>query len=204
MMTKEERRVYGKVWWAKNRDRVLAKAKANNEQRRERDRNRSGEAKAKQKAYFKAYYAEHREEIIARVLAREKADPERRRLESLKWQHANKEKREQSTRSYREANPDKVKATRKAWYNAHYKRWAAYAGVRRSRLIQRTPAWADFNEIAKVYEACPEGCHVDHIIPLVGKTVSGLHVHYNLQYLPATENLRKSNKMPTNITKAAA
>lgn len=59
----------------------------------------------------------------------------------------------------------------------------------------RTPKWVDLNEILHFYANCPFGHHVDHIIPLRGKIdgrpVTGLHVLYNLQYLPADENRRK-------------
>jgi hypothetical protein len=65
---------------------------------------------------------------------------------------------------------------------------------RRAAKLQRTPAWADLEAIKQFYLNCPKGYHVDHIVPLQGVNVSGFHVLNNLQYLSASENLRKSNK----------
>jgi hypothetical protein len=64
----------------------------------------------------------------------------------------------------------------------------------RAMRLQRLPSWADKSSIKEFYLNCPDGYHVDHIIPLKGKYISGLHVLGNLQYLPAAENLSKSNK----------
>lgn len=70
----------------------------------------------------------------------------------------------------------------------------AMSSARRAAKLQRTPKWADLDAIADFYVSRPEGYHVDHIIPLQGEKVSGLHVLENLQYLPAVENVRKHNK----------
>ncbi len=64
----------------------------------------------------------------------------------------------------------------------------------RCSKLYRTPKWADITSIAEFYLNCPAGYHVDHIIPLQGDIVCGLHVITNLQYLPASDNLSKSNK----------
>lgn len=64
---------------------------------------------------------------------------------------------------------------------------------RKAAKLQRIPLWVDLEAIDAFYLACPDGMHVDHIVPLQGDNVSGLHVLNNLQYLEASENLSKSN-----------
>ncbi|NBT97521.1 MAG: hypothetical protein EBT43_06880 [Methylocystaceae bacterium] len=82
--------------------------------------------------------------------------------------------------------------------------YAAHTAKRRAALLQRTPKWLtdqDFADIKKFYALAHELSqaygflwHVDHIIPLQGKTVSGLHVVDNLQIIPANVNIAKNNK----------
>jgi len=74
-----------------------------------------------------------------------------------------------------------------------YRRELKRAVSRRVRIA--TPKWSDRAAVSLFSSACPEGYHIDHIVPLRGKSVCGLHVLENLQYLPAQENMRKSNKV---------
>jgi hypothetical protein len=74
--------------------------------------------------------------------------------------------------------------------STYYKEKAAR---RRAKKLERTPKWADLDKIKQIYDECPPGFHVDHIIPLQGKLVSGLHTPENLQYLSKEENLAKGN-----------
>jgi len=70
---------------------------------------------------------------------------------------------------------------------------------RNASKMNRTPQWADLKKINLVYKNCPKGMHVDHIIPLQGKLVSGLHVHNNLQYLTPVENAKKETVMLSEL-----
>lgn len=73
---------------------------------------------------------------------------------------------------------------------------------RYARLLRATPNWACKESIKDVYEIrdvmnalCEtKNFHVDHVIPLAGEKVCGLHVAGNLEVIEDKENLRKSNK----------
>lgn len=90
------------------------------------------------------------------------------------------------------------------WKKLNRDKVNALANKRRAMQIQRTPHWlsreqlrdiADFYTIAQMFRMYTgEQYHVDHIVPLQGKKVSGLHVPWNLQVLPAIENIAKNNK----------
>ena len=87
--------------------------------------------------------------------------------------------------------------------SALYKEYrCVYMGTRRKRFRQATPLWltkSHMEYIERIYKAArdlrwEDEMHVDHIIPLNGKDVCGLHVPWNLQLLTKEENLRKGNK----------
>jgi excisionase family DNA binding protein len=70
--------------------------------------------------------------------------------------------------------------------------------TRRDRIARATPVWADLAAIDAIYarrrrETLRTGIphHVDHIVPIDGRTVSGLHVHGNLRVIPARDNVRR-------------
>ena len=64
----------------------------------------------------------------------------------------------------------------------------AMSARQRAKRLLRFPDWVDEKAINEIYENCPEGHDVDHIVPLLGKKVSGLHIPENLQYLPSYIN----------------
>ena len=103
----------------------------------------------------------------------------------------------------RRADPVKRKKQNEAQLRCYYKNKPAYRAAwakYKAAKVSQTPSWANEQLIAAYYKEAKRleeltgiQFHVDHIIPLQGEMVSGLHVESNLQLLPAHENLGKSN-----------
>ncbi len=128
------------------------------------------------------------------------------------WYAKNREKQLAKGKIYYQNNQEKQAQLNKQnyienkeRYNEQSKRWrtnnphAMTAHTRHYNLskLKRTPLWSNKNAISKFYRNCPNGKSVDHIHPLHGKLISGLHVLRNLQYLTKSENSEKSNKFNT-------
>ena len=121
------------------------------------------------RAACRAVYQRHREKHVAlkrRWKAENRPKPEQR------------EKSRVYTNAWRAANPEKVREQ---------------VRLRQTVLRRATPPWVDMRAIKTFYANRPPGHHVDHIEPLQGKDRSGLHVPWNLQYLPIEVSLRKYN-----------
>lgn len=100
---------------------------------------------------------------------------------------------------FRERHPERPRQWAKRWRDENRAQWLAngkQAWIRRYAMIGGQKIAAAYSkQIKEIYDRCPEGHHVDHIVPLRGKGVNGLHVPWNLQYLPANENRRKGNRL---------
>jgi len=108
------------------------------------------------------------------------------------------EKGARQQRQRRLRNPEPIRALERKHgrlkRQRHPERKNAEVRRRQTAKIQRTPPWADLKGIQWFYEDCPEGYEVDHVAPLRGKNVCGLHILSNLQYLPKEENRLKGCK----------
>lgn len=132
----------------------------------------------KQKETAKIYYQNNKEKINKRT---------------RKNQQNNKEKYNALNRAWVARNKERAKACRKAWAQKNNKKLNYFSAKRRAEIINATPKWANLKEIKKIYESCPDGYQVDHIVPLNSKFVCGLHVEANMQYLTPKDNVAKKN-----------
>jgi len=96
------------------------------------------------------------------------------------------------------------KCITKLWQQRNKSKCAFYTSQRRALLLKATPSWLseehlnliliEYDLAAWCTKVTQQKYEVDHIVPLQGKTVCGLHVPWNLQVLPKIDNIKKSNK----------
>lgn len=131
------------------------------------------------------------------------ANRERRRNSTKLWREANADHRKKYIAEHYAANKERILESGRQRRAANRHKVAALAAAKRAEKDQRTPKWLikqDFADMRSIYAMANElsraygfPWHVDHIIPLKGRNVSGLHTPANLQILPGEMNRKKSN-----------
>jgi hypothetical protein len=146
----------------------------------------------------KQYYSENKEVILAKV---------------KEYKENNSDKIAKCQKEYAAKNKEKLKKYLSVYIKKHRENnrdaYAAKDARRRAAKLQALPKWltkAEHEQIKELYTCAQmfklytgEEYHVDHIVPLQGENVCGLHVPWNLQVIPAKENLSKSNKLQEEL-----
>ena len=175
------------------------------------------------KARMKEYRLAKKEAESERIREWKNANKEHIKIQSKAYNETNKEKIAAKKREYYLKNKERIDA-RNSEYNQKNKNallqkrseWlaktpglsASYVKKYQASKLQRTPAWlTDFDKLKMscIYSVAAmltkhnnEPWHVDHIIPLQGEIVSGLHVPNNLRVMRGSENISKSNRVEVN------
>ena len=121
------------------------------------------------------------------------------------WHKKNRDRKIAAGNKYRFANPEKIKLNGRNWAKNNKGKRNAQTMRRIAAKKQATPKWLspeDHEKINQFYILASEITkesgiphEVDHIVPLQGKEVRGLHVPWNLQILPRSQNRSKMNKI---------
>ena len=152
----------------------------------------------------KEYYSKNKEKENAQSRQYKKDNPEKIKNLAAEYYRKNRGKILRSARDYRKKNADKRSLSYKKWAEENREKLRAKDSNRRARKLNATPPWLTEEHLLdirsmyaladKMKKLCGLDYDVDHIVPLQGKNICGLHVPWNLQVLESGLNRAKYNK----------
>jgi hypothetical protein len=171
--------------------------------------------KDKHAAWKRGWRRANQDKVKATDRARYKANPEKSKARNKNWQDRNPGRIAQLAKEWRKENPERARELAAAWrennreaYNAQKKVWrdnnpdklAARQAKNRAQKLQAT-TWPEYDWIIQAFYTMAKQLteltgmphEVDHIIPLKGKYVCGLHVPANLNVVTKKANRKKRN-----------
>lgn len=193
-----KKRTSAKKWNDKNPDRVRenhAKWHAAN----------AGKVRNATKAWALANPERYREICRKAVQKWRASNLDKVREKSKTQYYADRERNIERAKLWNASNPERFRESCRRWANKNPQKLRAYERNRKLAKIERTPPWyGEFDQFVfeeafslarQREEMTGIGWHVDHMLPLRGRRVSGLHAGINAQVIPAALNLSKGNKM---------
>ena len=155
-------------------------------------------------AYQKAYAQKNRIKAYERIKEWRAANPEKWKEQNKRYAKKHQDVITAKSIRWKKANPERVAELSRQTRLKHKARVLANKSKYRASKRNKTPIWVDKEHLWLIKQAYELAIlrtkqfgfiwHVDHIIPLNGVNVSGLHVIENIQVIPAAENLLKNNK----------
>lgn len=148
----------------------------------------AGNCKACEKQRYRKYYSLNKDKVASRTNL---------------YRQENNDKHNEYSKKYYSLNQAKVRQRHKNHYELNKPMFRQKTMLRYAKKTQQTPNWLNKAHIAEIegfYVFCQifKGFEVDHIVPINGKKVSGMHVPWNLQAITAKQNRAKGNSFNEN------